>query len=168
MRALRVSTIGARVGRRKMRGHGQPRVSTCAEAEIYIVPSARLGRFGRRFGGLLVPATTDRLSKSHQARLRIAVLQHGVEMSKEDNGYHPPETNALNPLVNRPAGSINWRQYVGDIRLDPRGHPHRYEFPGKPNTNSFDLRKVTSPFHRAHRVKKGLLLGVLSRIGSGK
>ena len=60
-------------------------------------------------------------------------------MFKDDNGNYPTQTNGLAGLVVQPSGATNWHQYFDNIPLDPWGHPYLYEYPGRHNTNTFDL-----------------------------
>ncbi len=88
---------------------------------------------------------TTPLVGSRPAPFKSAIAQLGdfraaLEMFKEDNGFFPSGTNVLNDLVKRPTNaSPAWHQYLDKIPPDPWGHAYRYEYPGKHNTNSFDL-----------------------------
>ena len=71
--------------------------------------------------------------------LQIKACETAFELFKDDNGRYPGGTNGLNDLVAQPAGATNWHQYLSKVPLDPWGHPYLYVYPGKHNTNSFDL-----------------------------
>jgi general secretion pathway protein G len=77
------------------------------------------------------------------AAVQIDGLCVALDLFKNENGYYPSGTNALNDLMVKPAGANNWHQYYdsrdGKIPLDPWGHAYLYEFPGKHRTNSYDL-----------------------------
>ncbi len=61
-------------------------------------------------------------------------------MFKAENGFYPTGTNGLNDLVVKPANaSTNWHQHLDKVPSDMWGHPYLYVFPGKHNTNSYDL-----------------------------
>jgi len=62
-----------------------------------------------------------------------------LDMFKVDVGHFPNDANGLNDLVVRPKRVGNWEQYMASIPLDPWQHPYIYQFPGKRNTNTFDL-----------------------------
>src|SRR5581483_1755364 len=77
-------------------------------------------------------------------RLRVVGVQMGAFSNalvffKGDNGFFPSTSAGLNALVVRPAQVPNWQQYLANVPMDPWGNAYRYEFPGKHNTNGFDL-----------------------------
>jgi general secretion pathway protein G len=54
-----------------------------------------------------------------------------------DNGTYP---QSLQDLLKQPAGATNWRgPYLDKLPLDPWSKPFIYYFPGKHNTNGYDL-----------------------------
>jgi len=71
------------------------------------------------------------------ALAQIGSFKTGLEMFKDDNGDFPRNLNAM--IIKPTNASTNWHQYFDKIPLDPWGRPYLYVYPGKHNTNSFDL-----------------------------
>lgn len=74
----------------------------------------------------------------------IADIRGGIKSAldelKVDTGSYPKGCNGLLELVQQPAGATNWRgPYLDKLPVDPWGHKYIYEYPGKHNTNGFDL-----------------------------
>lgn len=85
--------------------------------------------------------TSDRLvyPKQAAARVKLRSIETALDVFAVDNGFYPPAANGLNDLVKWPKGPNQRQQYLDSIPLDPWGHPYLYVFPGKHNTNSYDL-----------------------------
>ena len=63
-----------------------------------------------------------------------------LEQFKAENGFYPTSKDGLNVLVVKPTNaSTNWHQLLDKVYPDHWGHPYLYVFPGKHNTNSYDL-----------------------------
>lgn len=74
------------------------------------------------------------------AQTQIAAVATALDMFKADNSFYPTNKNGLNDLIVKPENaSTNWHPYLDNIPLDPWDHPYRYEYPGRHNTNSYDL-----------------------------
>lgn len=94
---------------------------------------------------IVVPKFTGR---SEQARItaaqtQIASFETSLDAFEVDNGYYPKGTDGLQELVEQSDDAKNWHgPYVKDIPLDPWGNAYLYEYPGKHNTNSYDLMSM--------------------------
>ena len=67
--------------------------------------------------------------------LKAALFRYRI-----DNGRYPTTEEGLDALMNRPGEVANWNgPYVSDLPADPWGQDYRYLFPGKHNTESYDL-----------------------------
>jgi general secretion pathway protein G len=67
-------------------------------------------------------------------------IQSALDAFKADTSFYPKGSNGLLELVQQPAGATTWRgPYLDKLPNDPWGHKYIYEFPGKHNTNGFDL-----------------------------
>lgn len=54
-----------------------------------------------------------------------------------DNGHYP---NSLQDLVQRSNDATNWHgPYLDKLPLDPWRHPYIYTYPGRHNSNGYDL-----------------------------
>jgi general secretion pathway protein G len=85
---------------------------------------------------ILVNYAVTRYANKAQIQFFVTVL----EKFKKENGLYPSGTNELNDLVVKPLNaSTNWHRYFEKVPQDPWGHPYLYVFPGKHNTNSYDL-----------------------------
>jgi len=73
--------------------------------------------------------------------VQIKAFATGLEMFKGDNGFYPSGTNGLMDLVAKPTNATaGWHgPYLAKIPADFWGHPYHYEYPGRHNTNSFDV-----------------------------
>ena len=58
-----------------------------------------------------------------------------------DTGHYPKGSNGLLELVQQPVGATNWHgpYYQPQMLVDQWGHKYIYEYPGKHNTNGYDL-----------------------------
>jgi general secretion pathway protein G len=66
-------------------------------------------------------------------------IKSAIDQFKLDNGNYP---KSLQDLVQQPADAKNWHgPYLDPPKLpvDPWGNKFFYEYPGKHNTNSYDL-----------------------------
>jgi general secretion pathway protein G len=73
---------------------------------------------------------------AHADIISIKLALDGFDV---DNGYYP---KSLRDLVQQPADAKNWPgSYLNSTKLpvDPWGHKYIYEYPGKHNTNGYDL-----------------------------
>ena len=98
---------------------------------------------------LLLRAILSRLVGSHPAPIAaIAAAQADIkggikstlDQFKLDTGAYPKGSNGLVELVQQPIGATNWRgPYLDKLPVDWWGHKYIYEYPGKHNTNGYDL-----------------------------
>jgi general secretion pathway protein G len=66
-------------------------------------------------------------------------IKSALDAFKVDNGFYP--TN-LQDLLQQPSNAKNWHGSYFDppkLPVDPWGHKFLYEYPGKHNTNGYDL-----------------------------
>jgi general secretion pathway protein G len=92
---------------------------------------------------IVVPKLTGR---SEQARVtaaqsQIASFGTSLDMFETDNGYYPRGSEGLKDLIVQPRDATAWKgPYLKtDIPLDPWGHAYTYDYPGKNNSNGYDL-----------------------------
>jgi len=68
-----------------------------------------------------------------------AGIETALDSFEVDNGYYP---KSLQDLLKQPTGTTNWHgPYLDPPKLpvDPWGNKLFYEYPGKHNTNGYDL-----------------------------
>jgi general secretion pathway protein G len=64
-------------------------------------------------------------------------IKTALDCYRIDNGFYP---KSLNDLIQQPSSTTNWHgPYLDNVPIDPWGHKYIYEFPGKHDTNSYDL-----------------------------
>jgi general secretion pathway protein G len=64
-------------------------------------------------------------------------IKTALDSYEVDNGYYP---KSLQDLLQQPSGATNWHgPYLPGPPVDPWGHKYIYEYPGKHNTNGYDL-----------------------------
>ncbi|MCZ6673194.1 MAG: type II secretion system major pseudopilin GspG, partial [Verrucomicrobia bacterium] len=57
-----------------------------------------------------------------------------------DNGRYPTTEEGLQSLMTAPAGATNWKgPYMESMPLDPWNRDFQYRFPGKNNTDKYDI-----------------------------
>ena len=94
--------------------------------------------------GILSAMVIPRLAgRSEEARKQAAKsdinasLATAIDLYEMDAGSYPA---SLDALKSNTANSDNWRgPYIKKKAVDPWGKPYLYEFPGKHNTNGYDL-----------------------------
>jgi general secretion pathway protein G len=74
----------------------------------------------------------------------IADIHSGIETAldcfKVDTGHYPKGTNGLVELLQQQSGTTNWHgPYLDKLPVDPWGSKYIYEYPGRHNTNGYDL-----------------------------
>ncbi len=72
-------------------------------------------------------------------RGRLRLVQNALEIYEIDTGRYPVTTNSLDFLAVQPENATNRIAYLSAVPRDSWGRQYRYEFPGRHNTNSFDL-----------------------------
>ncbi len=93
---------------------------------------------------VMLYSNISRHSHSHEGRgpepaSIIVRLKTALGYYEIDNGSYP---RSLNDLIQKPTGMTNWHgPYLDPPQppIDPWGHNYFYEFPGKHNTNGYDL-----------------------------
>jgi general secretion pathway protein G len=91
---------------------------------------------------LVVPKIGEpsQLARPTAARADInGGIKSALDAYKIDNGIYP---QTLQDLVHQPTDAKNWRGPYFDppkLPIDPWGNPYIYEYPGKHNTNGYDL-----------------------------
>jgi general secretion pathway protein G len=97
------------------------------------------------FGIVLYALVTPRIGHNHQARTTAAYADiHGgikaaLDAFQVDNGFYPTK---LQDLFQQPNGTTKWHGPYFDppkLPVDPWGNSYFYEYPGKHNTNGYDL-----------------------------
>jgi general secretion pathway protein G len=66
-------------------------------------------------------------------------IKAALDAYRMDNGFYP---KSLNNLIQQSSDAKNWRGPYFDppkVPIDPWGDNYIYEFPGKHNTNGYDL-----------------------------
>ena len=70
-------------------------------------------------------------------------IKTALDAFKVDTGHYPKGTNGLLELVQQPSGTASWHgPYLDNLPVDPWGHKYIYEYPGRHNTNAYDLFSV--------------------------
>ena len=82
-------------------------------------------------------------AKVTAAQTQISSIEMALDAFEVDNGYYP-KSGALDDLVNQPANASGWKgPYLKKgIPLDPWGNPYTYDYPGKHNTNGYDVMSM--------------------------
>ncbi|MBN2449089.1 MAG: type II secretion system major pseudopilin GspG [Lentisphaeria bacterium] len=92
---------------------------------------------------VVVPKFTGRSkqAKITAAATEIASIEVALDAFEVDNGFYPEGNDGLVFLVERPSDAPDWRgPYLKKaVRTDPWGNPYLYEYPGKQNTEGYDL-----------------------------
>ena len=97
---------------------------------------------------MLLYAVTPRIGSYHKMAPSSAAWAdiHGgiptaLDAFKVDTGHYPKGTSGLLELVQQQNGTTNWHGPYSrpDMLLDPWGHKYIYVYPGKHNTNGYDL-----------------------------
>jgi general secretion pathway protein G len=99
---------------------------------------------------MLIPSSIKepRRAPIAAAQTQIATFRTALDSFRADNGFYPTGSNALQGLLERPAGAPNWRgPYLcsDSIPKDPWGHDYIYACPGRHNTSSYDLSSTGPP-----------------------
>jgi general secretion pathway protein G len=87
-----------------------------------------------------------------EAMTQIATFKVALDAFRADTGFYPTGSNGLQELVQRPAAVTNWRgPYLQSeaVLKDPWGHDYIYEYPGRHNTNSYDISSQGPPRQHA-------------------
>jgi general secretion pathway protein G len=91
---------------------------------------------------LVIPKIVGRSEQARAtaARADISAIKTALDAFEVDNGYYP---KSLQDLVTAPGTAKNWHgPYLEKIPQDPWGTTYVYYFPGKHNSNSYDLSSV--------------------------
>ena len=82
------------------------------------------------------------------AMTQMATFKTALDAFQADNGFYPTGKDGLQVLLKQPAGTTNWRgPYLSAdaIPKDPWGNDYLYEFPGRHNSNSYDISSPGPP-----------------------
>ena len=92
---------------------------------------------------LVIPKFTGRTEQARvtAAITNISTLGTALDAFEVDTGSYPRGQDGLQQLLVAPPDVTGWRgPYLkSDIPLDPWGHPYAYEYPGRVNTNGYDI-----------------------------
>jgi general secretion pathway protein G len=94
----------------------------------------------------VVNAASDR-ARLVATHADINILEQNLSAFDADCGRYPTTTEGFSALIHCPTNipSGRWRgPYLDAFPNDPWGNPYVYRFPGKYNTNGFDLYSVGS------------------------
>ena len=74
-------------------------------------------------------------------RISIAGLTQALKLYALDHsGEYPKSTEGMDVLMKNPGNDKRWRgPYLEHPALDAWGNPFKYHFPGKKNTDTFDI-----------------------------
>ena len=81
-------------------------------------------------------------AKTTAVQADIASFKTALSMFEIDMGYYPKGRDGLSQLVFKPSGAPSkWHKYLDVDKLpnDPWGRPYVYEYPGKHNTDGYDI-----------------------------
>ncbi len=127
---------GTRPARALHRSRRRCRAFTMVELLLVLVILATLA-------AVVVPkfAGRSRQAKVTAAQTEIASIEMALDAFEVDNGFYPEGTDALRQLVERPTDLNTWRgPYLKKpVTVDPWGNPYQYEYPGRHNTEGYDL-----------------------------
>lgn len=93
---------------------------------------------------IVVPKFTGKIKETMNtaAKLDIANISTALKMYEMENGNYPTEQQGLKALMEKPTTSPvpqNWRRYLEKDPVDPWQREYKYAYPGKNNTDDFDL-----------------------------
>lgn len=82
-------------------------------------------------------------AKNTAAQTEIKNLEIALDAFEVDNSYYPKGSDGLKELVEQPNNANDWRgPYIDEVPLDPWGNEYVYTYPGKHNSNGFDLHST--------------------------
>ena len=92
---------------------------------------------------LVLPKFSGRTEQARitAAQTQISTFKTALDGFEVDTGSYPRGTDGLQQLLIAPPDISGWRgPYLSsDVPLDPWGHPYSYEYPGRINSNGFDI-----------------------------
>jgi general secretion pathway protein G len=90
---------------------------------------------------LLMPKFGHGDARTSAAQIQIGSISNALNVLLKDTGSYPPGHEGLRSLLVAPTNVISWKgPYLKDgIPNDPWGSPYIYVFPGRQNSNGFDL-----------------------------
>lgn len=95
---------------------------------------------------LVLPKFTGRTEQARitAAQTQISTFGTALDAFEVDTGSYPRGQDGLSQLIAQPADVTGWRgPYLkSDIPLDPWGHAYVFEYPGRVNTNGYDIRSA--------------------------
>ena len=86
-------------------------------------------------------AGRSKQAKVTAAQSQISNLEIALDSFEVDNGYYPKGGDGLTELVDPPSNAPDWRgPYIKKgVPVDPWGNPYVYDYPGRKNSNGYDL-----------------------------
>jgi len=84
----------------------------------------------------------SRVIRQHVTEVQIENLAQSLWTFHDDNGRYPTQAEGLDALIHQPPAMPGWHQLLEDLPYDGWGNEIRYEFPGKKNLATFDLRSA--------------------------
>ena len=79
-------------------------------------------------------------AKVTAAKTQLSAFSTALDSFEVDNGYYPKTGEGLSPLVDTPKDAKNWKgPYLREVPLDPWEKAYVYEYPGKHNSNGYDV-----------------------------
>lgn len=100
-------------------------------ALIAIIGTLLIGRIGNLFGG----AQEDVAKQFVENSLKAPLLKFRI-----DTGSYPTTEQGISALLEKPGDSSKWKgPYIERIPTDPWGEEYQYRYPGKQNSDGYDL-----------------------------
>jgi len=91
---------------------------------------------------LVIPKMVGRSEQARQAAAHadLSSIKTALDAFEVDNGYYP---KSLQDLVQQPSNAKNWHgPYLDNLPQDPWQNPYVYTYPGRHNSNAYDLMSV--------------------------
>jgi general secretion pathway protein G len=92
---------------------------------------------------LVLPKFSGRTEQARitAAQTQISTFGTALNSFEIDTGSYPRGSDGLQQLITQPADVTGWRgpYLMSDIPLDPWQHAYVYEYPGKVNSNGYDI-----------------------------
>jgi len=91
---------------------------------------------------LVIPKMVGRSEQARQAAAHadLSSIKTALDAFEVDNGYYP---KSLQDLVQQPSNAKNWHgPYLDSLPQDPWQNPYVYTYPGRHNSNAYDLMSV--------------------------
>ena len=115
------------------------RVLSCLIAGTFVFaagPPMKAGMITEALRGVAAKARMDR------AKNNLVTLGCSLAIYKLKAGGYPTTEQGLKALVEKPAVAPiprQWEQVMGNMLVDPWGHPYQYRFPSKKDPAKFEI-----------------------------